>query len=186
MKRDDLGRFQKGTHWRQKSPLWDKEWLEEQYLVKMRSMQDIAKELLVSEPAVRHWIKKHNIKSRSISDSRKAKHWGLCGSDNPMWNKKGELNPNWKGGMTPDRQSFYQSQGWKTVCAEVWKRDNASCVRCGLSKSECEDIPFHVHHIKSFCESIESRADINNLLLVCEICHHWIHSKKNTNREYLK
>lgn len=179
------GTFKKGSHWRTPTKLWDKEWLIEQYLTLKRSMQDIASEMGVSEPAVRHWIRKHNIPSRSISEVRAIKHWGSFGADNPMWNKKGELNPNWKGGVTPERQAFYASNDWKEACKSVWKRDCASCRRWGIRKEYSQDLPFHIHHLKSFAESSESRTDTNNLILVCEVCHHWIHSKQNKNREFL-
>jgi hypothetical protein len=118
-----------------------------------------------------------------MSEIRKMKRWGQSGVDNPMWNKKGELNPRWLGGITPERQSFYISQEWKNVCSEVWKRDKAICQRCGLRKET--DMPFHIHHIKSFKES-KLRADINNLILLCETCHQWIHSKGNKSNDYIQ
>jgi hypothetical protein len=186
MERDQLGRFETGTHWREPSLLWDKGWLETEYLVKKRRMAYIATDFSVSEPAVRHWIRKHGITSRNVSEARKVKHWGAYGEDNPMWNKRGELSPNWKGGSTPERQSFYESREWKDAVKAVWKRDAATCRRCGLNHDEDKSVPFHIHHIKSFSESVELRADIGNLLLVCSICHHWIHSKKNVDQEYLK
>ena len=184
-KRKPDGTFEKDSHWRIPNKLWDKQWLEEQYLSKQRSMQDIASEMGVSEPAVRHWIKKHQIPSRNISEARAIKYWGSFGADNPMWNRKGELNPNWKGGVTPERQAFYTSKEWKTACRTVWNRDGACCRRCGLHKCEAEDVPFHIHHIRPFSESVELRTDVNNLALVCEVCHHWIHSKQNTQKEFL-
>jgi len=101
-----------------------------------------------------------------------------------MWNKKGELNPNWKGGVTLERQEFYISRQWKKVCQDVWKRDNATCQRCFIKRKET-DIPFHIHHIKSFSDK-QLRADKNNLLLLCEVCHQWVHSKSNLKKEFIK
>jgi 5-methylcytosine-specific restriction endonuclease McrA len=102
-----------------------------------------------------------------------------------MWNRLGELNPNWRGGVTADRQSFYASQEWKSACSAVWKRDQATCQRCGLVHDTDPGVPFHVHHITSFAVK-ELRAEASNLLLVCEPCHQWIHSRRNVNREYLQ
>jgi len=184
MKRNSKGQFTKGTHWREESPIWDKNWLYNEYITNNKSMGDISKELNITEPAVRYWIRKHNIKSRGISESRQIKYWGSSGSDNPMWNKKGELNPNWKGGISAERQSFYENQEWKKVCSFIWKRDNATCQRCGLEKRNNKDHPFHVHHIVSF-KIVEKRSDESNLVLLCETCHHWVHSKLNVNKEYL-
>ncbi len=178
------GQFLKGTHWRKPQPFREKNWLLEQYAKQGRSTGDIAKQFCVTEAAIMFWLRKHRIKRRSISEARKLKHWGAAGSDNPMWNKRGELNPRWLGGVTPERQSFYTSREWKVACSAVWKRDNATCQRCGLHRSESPDVPFHIHHIESFAVK-ELRAVLSNLVLLCEICHDFVHSRRNVNREHL-
>jgi 5-methylcytosine-specific restriction endonuclease McrA len=182
-KRNKKGRFIKGYTYRNKKLFWEKEWLINEYIIKKKSTKEIAVEQNCHRNNILFWLNKHNISVRNVSQSRKVKHWGLSGVDNPMWNKKGELNHNWKGGITPERQFFYISQEWKNVCSLIWKRDNATCQRCGVKKNT--DIPFHIHHIKSFSDK-ELRADKDNLILVCEICHHWIHSKSNIEGEFLK
>jgi hypothetical protein len=194
MKRDNIGRFlknnhysiktefKKGQHWRVHQPYWDKKYLIEEYITKGKSLSDIAKIHNCHTNNIWYFIKKHNIKFRSISESRKLKYWGLKGQDNPMFNKRGELHPNWKGGITPERQSFYISNEWKKACSFVWKRDNAQCQRFKIKENE--GVPFHIHHIISF-RNKELRADTTNLILLCEICHSWIHSKNNKNSEFL-
>lgn len=183
--RDKKGQFTKGTHWRTATPIREREWLYEQYVTLKRASGDIAKDFGYTDSAVLFWLKKHGIPRRTTREIRQIKHWGTSGSDNPMWNKKGELNPRWKGGITPERQSFYLSSEWKSACSGVWKRDNATCQRCGVHKADSPDIPFHIHHIESFA-IVEKRADTKNLILLCEICHHWVHSKKNTKKEFLR
>jgi len=32
---------------------------------------------------------------------------------------------------------------------------------------------------------VETRCDINNLVLLCESCHYWVHSSANTNKEFI-
>lgn len=182
--RKSNGQFQKGYHWRSSQPFRDKEWLLNEYETKRKSTGEIAKQFNVTDGAIIFWLKKHNIARRTISEARKIKKWGLYGTDNPMWNKKGELNPNWKGGITAERQTFYMSAEWKKACSLVWARDNATCQRCKIHREERMDLPFHIHHIISFSDK-EQRADINNLVLLCEVCHHFVHSKKNTANEYL-
>jgi len=176
--------FKKGEHWREHQEFRDKEWLLIEYVKKNRSTKEIAAQFNVTDGAIIFWLRKHGIKRRSTSEARTVKKWGQSGVDNPMWNKIGELNPNWKGGITPDRQSFYQSQEWKKACSNVWERDKATCQRCMLMKKESPDMPFHIHHIKSFSH-VELRVSPDNLVLLCETCHHFIHSLKNTNNEYL-
>jgi len=107
----------------------------------------------------------------------------LRGEGNGMYGATGAENPNYKGGITPERQAFYASQEWKDACRTVWNRDGATCQRCGVRRSEYEG-KLHVHHIVSFAvEELRSNAD--NLVLLCERCHHWVHSDENTTGEFL-
>jgi mannose-6-phosphate isomerase-like protein (cupin superfamily) len=175
--------FKKGQHWREKKPYWDKDWLINQYLTLKKSSQQIASEQGCGDHNIQYFLKKHKIPTRSVSEVRKIQHWGSIGADNPMFNRKGELSPNWKGGISLERQAFYSSSEWKSVCRLVWKRDNYSCKRC-LIKSD-QGVPFHIHHIVSF-KNKELRSDPKNLLLMCEVCHHWIHSKKNVDGKYVE
>jgi hypothetical protein len=176
------GQFKKGYTWRQPKPYWHKEWLVNEYICLGKSAADIAREQGCLDTNIHYFLKKHGIKARSTSEARKNKYWGQTGVDNPMWNRRGELNPRWLGGITPERQSFYMSQEWKEACSKVWMRDKAICQRCGMEKS---DMPFHIHHIKSFQDK-DLRADINNLVLLCEACHQWVHSKGNKNNDYVR
>lgn len=107
----------------------------------------------------------------------------LRGENNGMHGRTGEDNPNYKGGVTPERQAFYASQEWKVACRTVWERDDATCKRCGVHRSDYSD-EFHVHHIVSFAVE-ELRSDPNNLVLLCDGCHHWVHSDENTDDEFL-
>ena len=34
--------------------------------------------------------------------------------------------------------------------------------------------------------NVRKNYKYNNLILLCEICHHWVHSKNNTNKEFLR
>ena len=183
-KRNKIGQFLKGSHWRKRQPWWSREWLLYQYSKLKRSASDIATEGGVGETAILYWLEKHQIPRRSMSEARKVKRWGQSGSDNPMWGKRGKNNHRWRGGVTPERQAFYISQEWKAACSMVWARDDAVCQRCGRDKRVQPNVPFHVHHIASFANR-ELRADINNLVLLCEACHHFVHSRKNAKREYL-
>ncbi len=182
--RNEKGQFEKGTHWRNEKPWWDKAWLENEYIVLQKSAGDIANEHGIGDTAIHYWLKKHGIKTRTTAETRKIKYWAACGPDNPMWNKYGELNPMWKGGITPDRQLLYSKYEWKQLCKKIWNRDKSTCQRCDLKKEDRSDMPFHIHHIEPF-EKENFRMDINNLVLLCETCHCFVHSKRNVTREYL-
>lgn len=183
-RRSPATEFKPGQHWRERQPYWDKAWLEHEYIDLGRSSGDLAEQFGITEAAVLHWLRKHGIPRRTVAEARSLKHWGASGADNPMWNKRGELNPRWLGGVTPERQSFYTSQAWKDACSFVWKRDGATCQRCGLYRDDQPDMPFHIHHIVSFAVP-ELRADPSNLVLLCEVCHLFVHSRRNVDGEYL-
>lgn len=172
------GTFQKGTHWRPKREHWDRAWLEQKYLREKMSAREIADMQGITEGAILYWMKRHGIPRRSISGSRKVKKWGSFGSDNPMYGKGGSDNPNWKGGVTPQRQSDYVKRGVRKILSSVRKRDRF-CQRCR------EYGKLHVHHIKSYAEHPELRYDMNNLICLCKACHNWVHSKANKKGEYL-
>lgn len=98
-----------------------------------------------------------------------------------------EQNPNWKGGLTPERQEFYRSQEWKAACRAVWSRANACCERCALDfqiVDRATTPTFHVHHRVSFAVRA-LRAEPSNLVLLCRPCHYWVHSNENTGHEFI-
>ena len=125
---------------------------------------------------------KSKIRAASLKDGRvpylkNGKHW---------MHETGRKPASWRGGITPDRQALYSSLEWKECIKEVWKRDNATCQRCGLDhriKGKGER-KFHIHHINSFSIK-EDRAKVSNLVLLCHPCHMWIHSKQNKGGLYI-
>lgn len=93
-----------------------------------------------------------------------------------------ENNSNWKGGISPERQKFYNSVEWKNLCSTIYRKQNATCQRCGKVKKHGD--VFHIHHIISF-KNKEYRMNESNLVLLCKKCHNFIHSSKNINKEFL-
>lgn len=176
--------FKKGEHWRPPKPFWNREWLQTEYIEKEKSASEIAEPFNITSGAIVYWLDKHDIQTRNEKEQRKVKKWGASGPANGMWGRFGEESPNYKGGISPERQGFYSSQEWKKVHKIVWKRDDSECQLCGASYNK-ENIPFHVHHIVSFAVR-ELRSEESNLVLLCEKCHHWVHSRKNKNEEYIQ
>jgi hypothetical protein len=109
---------------------------------------------------------------------RDGKHW-LAGA-------APEDNPRWAGGATPERQEFYRTPEWKAACRGVWARANACCERCALDYRtvDRDAESFHVHHVVPFAVR-ELRGAVDNLVLLCRPCHLFVHSKANTEREFL-
>lgn len=103
-----------------------------------------------------------------------------------MIGRRGELSTNWKGGITPERESFAASEEWADAVKSVWKRDRAICQRCGKDHNKNrEKGAFHIHHIVSF-KVRELRAEVTNLVLLCKECHRWVHSLKNEQKQFIR
>lgn len=193
----------------------DKDWLYQKYIVEKLDCVQIGKLVNRDPKTIWYWLKKHNIptrprgtgyeknllhgRSRGWHHTKEAKRKVSEASikrgavpylrNGVHFNKgkRGAVVWNWKGGITPERQTFYRSEEWKEAVKIIWKRDNAICQRCGLDfrTVDRKATRFHVHHIQSFAIK-ELRAEPSNLILLCHTCHNWVHSKKNVNREFLR
>lgn len=159
------------------------EWLKSKYIDDGLTMEQIAAECNCTTANIKYFMAKFGIKRRSMNEIRATKHWGSDGPRNPMYGKRGAEVPNWKGGCTPERQAFYSTDEWKEVSKLVWKRDKATCQRCGLVKHR--GVRFNIHHIVSFSVK-ELRVEPKNLVLLCHKCHRFVHSRKNTDNEFRK
>ena len=188
-----------------------KEWLYEQYVTLGKDCTQIGQDVHRDSHSVWNWLKDFGIPTRPrgvnwgknlrrgwkvgtrhTAESRKkmsdtAKATGRVPYDpevgSYMKGRKGAAHPQWKGGITPERQAFYASPEWAKAFKAVYARDGKTCQRCGKKKGWRDD--FDIHHIVSFaCK--ELRADIDNLVLLCEPCHYWVHGKQNTSRLFLK
>ena len=134
---------------------------------------------------------KHTEKNKQAMRERRLKdgHVPYLNKDGVHWlkGKRGEASPVWKGGITPERAKFYGTPEWKQIANLVWRRDYGKCQRCGVTKYEAKAIRvgMDIHHIVSFAVK-ELRMEITNLILLCETCHYWVHSKNNINKEFIK
>lgn len=173
--------FKKGQHWRNKKPYWDYEWLYNEYIIKGKSSSDIGKENNCRDNNILYFLKKHKIKTRNISEARKLKYWGQKGRNNPMFNRRNKLNPNWKGGLTNDERILLlakiEGKEWRK---SIFNRDKWICLGCNNNKGH-----FHAHHILSFTKYPQFRLEIWNGLTLCRNCHIKIHSKEG-GKEMLK
>lgn len=135
----------------------------------------------IGKPPRTGW--KHSAEAKRKLRDKATGRTGLVGEKNPMFGKRGEQTPNWKGGATPERQALYSTTEWKALIKYIYARDEYTCQRCGSGHNRSNKL--HAHHIKSWAEHQELRADPNNLITVCNECHQWIHSNKNTNAEFI-
>lgn len=134
---------------------------------------------------VPHWLgRQHTPEARElISEAATRPRPWLRGESNGMYGVTQELNPNWRGGVSPERQRVYASSAWKEVRRQVIERDAATCRRCGVRPSGHKAL--HLHHVESWEESPARRLDPDNLATLCRACHEWVHGGLNVDREWL-
>lgn len=161
------------------------------------STRKVANVFVVSESTIRSLLKRLHVPTRSISEgimltctperneaigvqmrgkpSRvKGKRWKLNHiKRNPAI--AGERNPNWKGGITPANQKIRMSPEYKAWRLAVYRRDNWTCVFCGVKSTGAKvargEVAIHADHIKPFAEYPELRFDVANGRTLCAVCH---------------
>lgn len=100
--------------------------------------------------------KKHTKKSK---EKNRLSHLGKA-------TMKGKAHWNWKGGITPLRKILYFSDTYKKWREAVFKRDNYTCVICGVLGKE-----LNADHIKPWSKYKDLRFSIDNGRTLCIPCH---------------
>lgn len=167
--------FKKGSHWRKPKPYWNRDWLVHEYCDLEKPANQIAEEQGCFENNILYFLKKFQIKTRSMKEIRKIKYWGLIGEKNPMW----------KGGISSERDKLNHTPEWKKLIKYIHVRDKNICQLCEMKHIYGEKT-FHLHHIKSFSLYPKLRLEPSNILLLCKECHVFIHSNANENKLYIE
>jgi hypothetical protein len=199
--------------WQRTQKPVDREWLYQKYIVEGLDCTQISKIVGRHSKRVWEWLKDYDIPTRprgGVANGSKAKPvYGkkhspetrekirqarlrdgrvpyLKNGKHHLKDKKGAETPNWKGGVTPERQAVYGSDEWRQAARVVWKRDNFTCQRCCLTYRDARkrSIRFNIHHIVSFAVR-ELRCEVSNLVLLCRPCHLWVHSSANIHKEFI-
>ena len=79
---------------------------------------------------------------------------------------KGSNNPNWKGGISPEKNKRVSSAEWKELRKQIYKRDNYTCQICG---KHCKKQEIQAHHIIPY--HISKDNNLTNLITLCFVCH---------------
>lgn len=178
------GQFRKGIHaYRDPQPHWGREWLESRYIGLNMSAAEMAIEAGCTENNILFWMEKHVIPRRSIAGARAVKHWGVSGEDNPMFGKLGVANPHYIDGSSPERQRLYVQASGREFLKAIYKRDGYRCIKCSAPNTGPRTL--HAHHIRPWAGNPALRFDLANAVTLCRTCHHWIHSRENTAKDFL-
>ncbi len=98
--------------------------------------------------------------------------------------KMGEKNPNWKGGITPERLRIWRSEAYKLWRKTVFERDNYTCIFCNQKGGK-----LNADHIKPFSLYPLLRFSVQNGRTLCVPCHQKTptyggNSQKNSHEKY--
>jgi hypothetical protein len=85
---------------------------------------------------------------------------------------RGENNPNWVGGVTPEDAAARASFRYKEWKLAVYNRDGGICKQCGEKSTKGNIV---AHHIKDFNLFPELRFEVTNGISLCRSCHVRIH-----------
>ena len=84
---------------------------------------------------------------------------------------RGKDHPNWKGGVTAERERFMQTAEYKAWRTSVFERDSYTCQSCSQVGYALE-----AHHIEPYSKAKEKRVLVENGVTLCEDCHRDFHA----------
>ena len=145
-------------------PYMDKPLLIKMYVESRLTTEQIGKSFGVSGSCIVDWLREYRIPARSPNEYERP---------------RGPESPRYINGQSTLRMKLYGRREWAALRRVVVPRDKV-CRHCGQPK-----IKVVLHHIKSWSGFPESRLDPDNVVLLCKACHDWVHSKRNTNHEFL-
>ena len=91
----------------------------------------------------------------------------------------GHLNPQWKGGLTPQNKLIRGSYMYREWRINIFRRDRYTCQKCGSRSMRGKRVELHPHHIKAFSKYPDLRFDIDNGKTLCSSCHNNLHFSNN-------
>jgi len=109
---------------------------------------------------------------QKMSENRKGKKHSNKTKEKLSLAKLGILNPQWKGGITPQSEIIRKSNKYKKWRNAVLKKNNYICQITGKTGTNLE-----AHHIINFSSYKEKRFHINNGITIHKKIHKLFHKK---------
>ena len=161
----------------------DRAWLEEQYVFNGLDQASIAQLIGVSRHTIRAWVRKHGLQKRMGSWSVGRTPWNKGKRYKAGWNhtpemrqrlaehKRGEKNPQWKGGVTKD--AITTRRGVEGLRPRILERDRYRCRLCGVHSKRLD-----MHHIIPVWARPDLVLEPDNIATVCRSCHLGINGRE--------
>lgn len=109
-------------------------------------------------------------RTRTISNETRKK-LSIALKNSPLYARRGENNPRWKGGISSESMRIRYSMEYKLWRTAVYQRDNFTCVWCGAKNK------LNADHILPFADYPALRLAIDNGRTLCVPCHRKRHAK---------
>ncbi len=80
-----------------------------------------------------------------------------------------------------ENKSFYVTDAWQDVRADVYEREKGKCQRCHkfvFGKTA------HCHHIIPIKKNPTLKLDVNNIMLLCPKCHAIVENEEKTKKVF--
>ncbi len=154
----------------------DREWLRTHYQVRGLDQHAIAELAGVSTHCIRAWVRKHGLQKPMGSWSIGKQPWNKGRRYQGGWQhtpgtrellgaaKRGEKNPQWKGGITP--RGVVARKKAEPLRKAVYARDEFHCRLCQKRGGRLT-----IHHILPIWARPDLAGDLDNLATVCRSCH---------------
>ncbi|MDT2850168.1 HNH endonuclease [Vagococcus carniphilus] len=78
-----------------------------------------------------------------------------------------------------ENKSFYRSEAWQDLRADVYERDGGKCQRCGKLVYGRDA---HCHHEIAIKDNPNLKLDKNNIMLLCNKCHQLVENEEEKRK----